>query len=119
MHWRLLIEEYGPELRHIKGTNNVVVDSLSRLATNPAASPTAHLTPEEEAETFVYDKEDLPSDLHPLCYRDIAKAQNADKALLEKMQQKKADYTLQAYHGGGKSQDLITFKDKIVIPTAL
>jgi hypothetical protein len=118
MRWRLLIEEYGPELRYIKGTNNVVADALSRLA-NPAATPTAHLTPEEEAETFAYDKEDLPSDFHPLRYRDISKAQNADKALLEKMQQKKADYTLQAYHGGGKSQDLITFKDKIVIPTAL
>ena len=96
-----------------------MVDALNRLATNRAATSTSHLTPEEEAETFVYDKEDLTSEFHPLRYRDIANNKNADKALLEKMQQKKADYTLQAYHGGGKSQDLITFKEKIVIPTAL
>ena len=85
MCWRLLIEEFGPELRYIKRTNSVVADALSRLATNPAATPTSHLTPEAEAETFAYDKVDLPSDFHPLRYRDISKAQNADKALLEKM----------------------------------
>jgi hypothetical protein len=31
MRWRLYIEEYSPDLRYIKGTNNVVADALSRL----------------------------------------------------------------------------------------
>ena len=31
MRWRLLLEEYGPELRYIKGENNIVADALSRL----------------------------------------------------------------------------------------
>jgi hypothetical protein len=31
MHWRLLIEEFGPEFRHIKGKNNLIDDSLSRI----------------------------------------------------------------------------------------
>ena len=30
MRWRLLIEEYGPELRYIKGKDNIVADVLSR-----------------------------------------------------------------------------------------
>ena len=32
MRWRLILEEYGPELKYIKGENNVVADALSRLS---------------------------------------------------------------------------------------
>jgi hypothetical protein len=31
MCWRLLIEEFGPEFRHIKGTHSLIADALSRL----------------------------------------------------------------------------------------
>jgi hypothetical protein len=31
MHWRLLIEEFGPEFRHIKSKHNLIADALSRL----------------------------------------------------------------------------------------
>jgi hypothetical protein len=31
MRWRLYIKEYSPDLRYIKGENNVVADALSRL----------------------------------------------------------------------------------------
>jgi hypothetical protein len=31
MRWRLLIEELGPEFKHIKGRHNVIADDLSRL----------------------------------------------------------------------------------------
>ena len=30
MRWRLLLEEYGPEIEYIKGPKNVVADALSR-----------------------------------------------------------------------------------------
>ena len=29
MRWRLILEEFGPELKYIKGENNVVADNLS------------------------------------------------------------------------------------------
>ena len=29
--WRLLLEEYGPEVVHIKGEQNAVADAISRL----------------------------------------------------------------------------------------
>jgi len=32
--WRLLLEEYGVEIRYIKGDNNIVADSLSRMKIN-------------------------------------------------------------------------------------
>jgi hypothetical protein len=31
MRWRLLIEECGPEFRHIKGKHNLIDDTLSSL----------------------------------------------------------------------------------------
>ena len=31
MRWRLVLEEFGPELKYIKGENNDVADALSRL----------------------------------------------------------------------------------------
>ena len=31
MRWRLVLEEFVPELKYIKGENNVVADALSRL----------------------------------------------------------------------------------------
>ena len=31
MRWRLVLEEFGPDLQYIKGERNVVADALSRL----------------------------------------------------------------------------------------
>ena len=31
IRWRLLLEEYGPEYKHVKGQNNMVTDALSRM----------------------------------------------------------------------------------------
>ena len=33
--WRLLLEEYGPEIMHIKGIHNTVADAISRLDFGP------------------------------------------------------------------------------------
>jgi len=37
--WRLLLEEYGPEIVYIKGIHNTVADAISRLDYDPAANP--------------------------------------------------------------------------------
>ena len=31
MRWRLILEEFSPELVYIKGSKNIVADALSRL----------------------------------------------------------------------------------------
>ncbi len=39
--WRLLLEEYGPEIVYIKGIHNTVADAVSRLAYDPSVNKTA------------------------------------------------------------------------------
>ena len=31
MRWRLILEEFGPTLIYVKGTNNAAADAMSRL----------------------------------------------------------------------------------------
>ena len=33
MRWRLILEEFGPDIKHMSGENNVVADIMSRLPT--------------------------------------------------------------------------------------
>ena len=35
IRWQMLLEEFGPEVEHIKGEKNVVADALSRLDLSP------------------------------------------------------------------------------------
>ena len=37
--WRLLLEEYGPEIIYIKGIHNTVEDAISRLDFSPKVHP--------------------------------------------------------------------------------
>jgi hypothetical protein len=39
--WRLLLEEYGPEIVYIKGIHNTVADAVSRLEYDPSVNKTA------------------------------------------------------------------------------
>ena len=34
--WRLLLEDYGPEIVYIKGIHNTVADAISRLEYDPS-----------------------------------------------------------------------------------
>jgi hypothetical protein len=39
--WRLLLEEYGPEIVYVKGTHNTAADAVSRLEYDPSNNQTA------------------------------------------------------------------------------
>ena len=62
MRWRLIIEEFGPELKCIKRENNVVADSLSCL----------EMSDNQEilniSELYGYDDEDIPDSAYPIRY---------------------------------------------------
>ena len=120
MRWRLILEEYGPELHYVKGEHNIVADALSRLNLHPSHATEAS-TPNEAnlAKLYGADKEELPADAFPLTYKYIAQQQNKDKALLKKIQSHAKDYEIKVFHGGGKQRPLIVYQDKIVMPKSL
>ena len=112
MRWRLILEEFGPELKYIKGENNVVADALFRLE----KSPNQEIL--NISELYGYDDEDLPDSTYPILYHDIAKAQETDAKLQQKLVSHK-DYTLDTFRGGDKYHSLICRNSKIFLPTAL
>ena len=115
MRWRLILEEFGPELRYIKGENNVVADALSRLEMTPdKISP----EPAEMAENFALEEEDLPKEAYPLSYKKIQIHQQKDEELLQKAMSKD-NYAEAIFHGGGKERHLIVKDGKIVMPKTL
>ena len=75
MHWCLILEEFGPELKYIKGENNSVSKALSHL----------DMSDNQEiiniSELYGYDDNDLPDSAYTIRYRDISKAHKNDVKL--------------------------------------
>ena len=113
MRWRLIIEEFSPELVYIKGERNIVADALSRLSIDD--SQVDQLPTSSLAEHYGNTKEDLSSTVFPLRYKDNQRAQQTDAWLLSQLQSNDK-YSTKIYRGGGKSRTLIVYNDKIVIP---
>ena len=68
MRWRLILEEFGPKLKYIKGENNVVADALSRLEMSDNQDIL------NISELYGYDDKDLPDIAYTIHYHDISKA---------------------------------------------
>ena len=148
MRWRLLIEEYCPDLQYIQGPKNIVADLLSRLelaeeddkelteelnSADPmivadllSSLPTEDMEPNENhsplevmTELYAHDEEDNDNDDFPLSFKEIGQAQSADAALMADARKYTSKYEIKNFHGGGKQRTLLCYKDKIVIPTVL
>ena len=118
MRWRLILEEYSPELVYIQGSKNIVADALSRLEIKDNKEPIAPNL-EALAENFALSKNDLPEEIHPTSYKTIMKHQQMDKLLIEKAKSNVNDYSIKHFHGADKKYSLICYKGKIVIPLKL
>jgi hypothetical protein len=112
MRWRLVLEEFGPDLQHIKGERNVVANALSRL----------EIDDEQEifniSECFGYDDDDLPPTSFPLRHKDIAKAQLDNPALLLKLRTNE-DFSEATFRGGDKEHKLTCHNGKTALPPSL
>ena len=71
------LEEFVPELKYIKGENNVIDDALSRLEMSDNHKIL------NISELYGYNDADLPDSAYPIHYHDIAKAQKTDAKLLK------------------------------------
>jgi len=56
MRWRMVLEEYHPELIYLKGKHNIVADALSRL----------DLIPDSAEDYLATHHNELPADIYPL-----------------------------------------------------
>jgi hypothetical protein len=71
------------------------------------------------SDRFCYDIEKQNYDAHPLSFSMLDKAQRLDKTLMKALQLDKSLYHLHSFHGEGKTKDLISYKEKNVVPKKL
>ena len=116
MRWRLIIEEYGPELIYLKGKSNIVADALSRLDILNESFTNNKI--ESMAEEYGQDLTDLSNDSYPLNYKTIMIHQQKDKELLE-LTKSQPHYHLKSFLGGRKKIMVICKNNKIVMPKTL
>ena len=100
MRWRLILKEFGPELKYIKGGNNVVADALYRFEISDNQDIL------NISELYGYNDDDLPYSAYPICYRDISKSQKTDAKLQQKLVSHK-DYTHDTFRGADHNHRLI------------
>ena len=118
MRWRLILEEFSPELVYIKGSKNVVADALSRLELEEVENEVPS-TLDGLAEHYGLEKDDLPKTAHPTKYKTIMSHQLKYKSLMKLTKNTVKHYSNKEFHGAGKNYSLICYKDKIVIPKDL
>jgi len=108
----------SPELRYIKGENNVVADALSQLEmVEDPLTMYRHLSVIEMAELFAADDEDFPKDF-PLSYAEIRYRQdNDDKIKALKMKPDECQFT--DFKFGDSTYRLVTQEVKILLPASL
>jgi len=115
--WRLILEEYGPEIVYIKGIHNTVADAISRLDFSPTPQPTKNeecqnwmtftkcwcaiehthnnsTSNHEESMTHVFANSSDEGEIYPLTVTEIAVAQRKDKALKQLKFSEKYDLLL-------------------------
>ena len=78
MRWRLLLEELGPKLTHVKGANNIVADALSRLE-----MAEEEFSAEAFANELANEEEEFPTGC-PLSCEEKAFRQTNDRVLQNK-----------------------------------
>jgi len=125
MRWRLILEEFGPDLHYIKGERNIVADALSRLGM--VKDPITESMPVQQvSELYAVDENEalFPKD-YPLSYAEIRHRQERDIALQEAITAPNSPYRTQTFYMGKDNKgapvefELITKDNRIVLPRAL
>jgi len=110
MRWRLLLEEFGPKLTHLKGTNNIIADALSRLDIAEE-----EFSAEAFANELANEEEEFPTG-HPLSHGEIAFCQKKDRALQNKLRTQPELHIKKSCSFSDSTDELIAKNDKIYVP---
>ena len=106
MRWRLILEEFGPELKYIKGEDNVKVDDISCLEMSDNQDIL------NIPELYGYNDADMTDSAHPILYHCIYKSQKTDAKLKQNLFSYKY-YSLNTFWGGNQNHRLIFRNRKI------
>jgi len=117
MHWRLLLEEFGPKLTYVKGANNIVADALSRLEIAEEEFSAKGFT-NELANELANEEEEFPTG-YPLSYKEIAFRQTKDRALQNKFRIQPELHIKMPHTFSDSTYELIAKNDKIYVPKYL
>ena len=130
--WRLLLEEFGPEVVWIKGVHNTVADAISRLDYGPVKDvnqnwmtftkcwnfysqevTSAEAPKYEDSMNFVFANTQEEESIYPLTVSEIAEAQKEDADLKQLAKADKYEKKL--------VEDITVYckDDKLVIPKTL
>ena len=114
LRWRLLLEEFGVEIRYIKGVTNTVADVLSRYPTTN--DPTvAQPPPTTKQLSELFAGEALESTVFPLKLSVIASYQQRDPEL-QNLVGVDTNVSPKTFRGG---EQLLCYKNRIFVPKVL
>ena len=88
VRWRMMLEEFGPKIEHIKGTTNVVADALSRLEIDHKDSDEIE-TDDDRPQLSYMTVCEAKSEEFPINPQLIKKEQNKDKDIKLKIREDK------------------------------
>ena len=93
LRWRLILEEYGPDIEYIKGDKNVVTDALAILPLNRNQKTTQKPTYQMEIVSEINDTEEIPEGTFSISFKLIQKYQWVEPSTI-------ARYKDGTYHKG-------------------
>ena len=118
LRWRLILENYGPDIEYIQGGKSIATDTLSIFPINGNQKTTHEYTYKRENVSEINDTEELPEGNFPINLKLIYLYQPIDTSLMAK-------YTSGAYQkgyfcwGSNINLNLIICEVKIVIPSII
>jgi hypothetical protein len=123
MRWRLILEEFGPDIQYVRGEDNIVADVISRLPTanedqNEPNTEVQGLKSEILSEMEVHVLEDdiaFPLDLSLVQRTQNIELNQRNSKLRQLIDDAKSGYGVSTLDG----VKIVVFNDKIYVPVAL
>ena len=115
----MVIEDLRPEFIYVLGPTNIIADAMSRLNTNNQPK-IKQINGNKTIENYLLElaalfaTEPLPDKIYPLRFNLIQRKQVRDTSLVDYIK-KNHVHSINAFHGGGNSHQLICKDGKIVI----